>query len=174
VTIEAAAAIVRGLPPFGAIFGVFVDPAPALVREAQSAIPGLHLQFSGDEPPELCESLAATTYFKAFHLGGPDADGELIARGARYRRGIPLFDSWHPSKRGGTGVTLGWSRLAQAARPPIFAVSGGLTPENVGECVRLLKPNVVDVRSGVETDGRKDASKLRAFVRAVREADAQA
>ena len=87
---------------------------------------------------------------------------------------MPLFDAWHPTKRGGTGVTFDWKGLARADLPPAFAVSGGLTAENVSECVRLLRPDAVDVRSGVETDGRKDERKLRAFVRAVREADAQA
>lgn len=153
---------------------MFVDPDPAEVRAAERAIEGLRLQFSGDESPELCESLAAGEYLKALHLGGPEPVADAIARGTGYRRGIPLFDSWHPEKRGGTGVTLAWSRLSQAVRPKIFAVSGGLTAENVGECVRLLRPNMVDVRSGVESNGRKDESKLRAFVRAVREADAQA
>ena len=152
---------------------MFVDPDPTEVRQAQAAIPGIHLQFSGDESAEFCESLAVLTYFKALHLGGPNDDAAIIAQAATYPRAIPLFDTWHPEKRGGTGVTLAWSRLEQAARPAVFAVSGGLTAENVGECVRLLKPSVVDVRSGVETDDRKDERKLRAFVRAVREADAQ-
>jgi phosphoribosylanthranilate isomerase len=174
ISISRAAAIVPRLAPFGALFGVFVDPDPTEVRQAQAAIPGMHVQFSGNESAEFCESLAVLTYFKALHLGGPRDDAAVIAQAAEYVRGIPIFDSWHPEKRGGTGVTLAWSRLEQAARPAFFAVSGGLTAENVGQCVRLLKPNVVDVRSGVETDGRKDEQKLRAFVRAVREADAQA
>jgi phosphoribosylanthranilate isomerase len=160
------------LGPFGVVFGVFVDPEPVTVRRAVDAIGGLHLQFSGEEPPELCETVASVPYLKAFHLGGPD-DEAVLARISAYPRAMPLFDAWHPHKRGGTGVTLPWQRLARAKRPAAFAVSGGLTPENVAECLRLLKPSVVDVRSGVETDGRKDPRKMRAFVRAVREADAQ-
>lgn len=113
-------------------------------------------------------------YLKALHLGGPRGDATVIAQAEGYQHGVALFDSWHAQKRGGTGVTFAWSSLAQANRPAVFAVSGGLTAENVGECVRLLRPSVVDVRSGVETNGRKDEQKLRAFVRAVREADAQA
>jgi phosphoribosylanthranilate isomerase len=50
-------------------------------------------------------------------------------------------------------------------------LSGGLTPDNVGACVRTARPYAVDVRSGVETNGRKDPEKVRAFVRAVRESD---
>ena len=53
-------------------------------------------------------------------------------------------------------------------------VAGGLTPENVGDCVRLLRPYAVDVRNGIESNGEKDADKMRAFVRGVRQADAEA
>ena len=98
---------------------------------------------------------------------------EIIAEAASYPRGLPLFDAWHPDRKGGTGITFRWSDLREGDRPGSFAVSGGLTPENVGDCVRLLRPDAVDVRTGVETDGRKDKQKMRAFVRAVREADAQ-
>jgi phosphoribosylanthranilate isomerase len=52
-------------------------------------------------------------------------------------------------------------------------VSGGLTPANVFDCVRTVRPYAVDVRSGIETAGNKDAAKMRAFIRAVREADEQ-
>jgi len=173
IAVEDAAAIAGRLPPFATVFGVFVDPDAATVRLAQNAVPGLHLQFSGDEPPAFCESAADLAYLKALHLGGPRQDVEVISSAAAYRRGVPLFDSWHADKRGGTGVTFDWSRLLRENRPAVFAVSGGLTAENVGECVRLLRPDVVDVRSGVETNGRKDEQKVRAFVRAVREADAQ-
>lgn len=152
---------------------MFVDPDAAIVRYAQEAIAGLHLQFSGDEPPAFCEAHASLSYMKALHLGGPHDEGEVAASASAYTRGVPLFDSWHPHRRGGTGVTFSWSRLAAVGKPPVFAVSGGLTAENVAECVRLLRPNVVDVRSGVETNGRKDEAKVRAFVHAVREADAQ-
>jgi phosphoribosylanthranilate isomerase len=155
-------------------FGVFVDPSDEEVRQAQAAIPGLRLQFSGEESPALCERLSNSVYLKALHLGGPEGEASQFARAAEYSRGIPLFDAWHPSKRGGTGITFAWRDLAMASKPPVFAVSGGLTAENVGECIRLLRPNAVDVRSGVESGGRKDVTKVRAFVRAVREADAQA
>jgi phosphoribosylanthranilate isomerase len=164
---------VRRLPPFATVLGVFVNPDPAMVRKAQGAIPGLRLQFSGDEPPQLCESLAVLKYLKAFHVGGPNEDAVVLRRTMEYPRAFPLFDTWDPNKRGGTGTVFPWARLAQGTRPPAFAVSGGLTAENVAECVRILKPDVVDVRSGVETNGRKDERKMRAFVRAVREADAK-
>lgn len=140
---------------------------------AREAIPNLLLQFSGDETPEFCESLASGRYLKVFHLGGP-SDDEVLRTVGRYTGSLPMFDAAHPEKRGGTGTAFPWTRLAGNGRPPTFVVSGGLTPENVGECVRTVRPYAVDVRSGVESNGRKDEQKMRAFVRAVREADGQA
>jgi phosphoribosylanthranilate isomerase len=174
VGVEEAAKIASRLGPFGVIFGVFVDPDPQEVGAALAGIPGLRPQFSGDEPPEFCERLAPGGYLKAFHLGGVRDDTEVIESSAQYPRAFPLFDSWDMSKRGGTGKTFSWERLARNVKPAAFGVCGGLTPENVGRCVRLLRPAAVDVRSGVESGGRKDEEKMRAFVRAVKEADAEA
>jgi phosphoribosylanthranilate isomerase len=72
---------------------------------------------------------------------------------------------------GGSGQTFDWqvARGVAAKRPIVLA--GGLTPESVGEAVRLVRPWAVDVSSGVETDGVKDPAKIRAFVAAAKEAD---
>lgn len=67
----------------------------------------------------------------------------------------------------GTGITYDWSRLKGLSRP--YFLAGGLDPENVSEAVKNLNPFAVDVSSGVETDGVKDASKMRAFVKNVSE-----
>jgi phosphoribosylanthranilate isomerase len=85
-----------------------------------------------------------------------------------------MFDSTVRGKLGGTGIAFDWERIVTIARARRVIVSGGLTPENVAACVRTVRPYAVDVRSGVESGGRKDISKMRAFVRAVREADEQA
>jgi phosphoribosylanthranilate isomerase len=80
-----------------------------------------------------------------------------------------LLDSGSPEKGifGGTGKTFDWSIAREvAARYPVIA-AGGLTPENVGQLVREVRPWGVDVASGVETDGRKDPHKIEAFIRAV-------
>ena len=70
---------------------------------------------------------------------------------------------------GGTGTAFGWSVLAGFERP--YFLAGGLGPENVAQAVKTLRPFAVDVSSGIETDGAKDAGKMRAFVDAVREAN---
>jgi phosphoribosylanthranilate isomerase len=85
-----------------------------------------------------------------------------------------LLDAYHPDKLGGAGETFDWELARQARerfrKPTILA--GGLTPENVEDAVARVRPYAVDVSSGVEAEpGRKDHSKLRAFIRAVQKAD---
>jgi phosphoribosylanthranilate isomerase len=71
---------------------------------------------------------------------------------------------------GGTGRTFDWSRAREVRERASFLVlAGGLTPENVGVALTAVRPDAVDVSSGVESaPGRKDADKVRAFIQAVR------
>ncbi|HEY9179436.1 MAG TPA: hypothetical protein VIO32_01875, partial [Candidatus Baltobacteraceae bacterium] len=86
-------------------------------------------------------------------------------------RAILLFDTITNGQRGGTGVTFPWRTIAPVARQRQVVVGGGLTPENVSNCVRTVRPFGVDVRTGIETNGRKDLTKMRAFVQAVKDTD---
>ncbi len=100
-------------------------------------------------------------------------DIERLERELREAEAIVL-DAFHPGAYGGTGKAVDWGLAARfvgsCAKPVILA--GGLRPENVGEAVRAVRPFAVDVSSGVEAEpGRKDPERLRAFFRAVREAD---
>ena len=165
--------LAAAVPPFVDRIAVVVDPSDreaALLRAL-----GFTLQFSGDEPADRCEQLAdGLPYVKAFHLppeaAGPPAAGDLAA----YGRALWMFDTRVAGRRGGTGVPFGWAAVAGVARERDVVVAGGLTPENVGACVRAVRPYAVDTRGGVETADAKDVEKMRAFVRAVREADAEA
>jgi phosphoribosylanthranilate isomerase len=89
-----------------------------------------------------------------------------------------LLDSGRPSlpvpELGGTGRTHDWTHsraIVDAVPVPVF-LAGGLHPDNVGEAIRTVRPFGLDLCSGVRTDGRLDAAKLRAFVAAVAAADA--
>jgi phosphoribosylanthranilate isomerase len=181
VGIERFRDIAHAVPAFVQLVAVFVDPPASLVDEAlkSGAIP----QFHGDEPAEACEAFAAGPYLKAFHVAESQSAVEpRLAYGTDHFAGFArpyehatwLFDAAGDDGRsGGTGRTFAWEVARQLAAQRRFVVSGGLTPQNVGDCVRTVRPYAVDVRSGVETNGVKDPEKVRAFVRAVREADAE-
>lgn len=174
VSIEELGRIVRVVPPFVTPVAVIADP---LLEDLETIVSAIQLgcvpQFSGAEPPEMCERIVSAAYLKAFHVGPGDSAEDLEREIARYPRALPLFDTRVEGRRGGTGTTFDWDAAAPIAARRRAVMSGGLTPENVGECVRRVRPYAVDVRSGVEREGKKDAARIAAFVRAVREADAE-
>lgn len=168
-------AVAAAIPPLVTLVAVFVDPPAPLVDEAleHGAVP----QFHGEEPAEACEAFAAGPYLKAYHVrSGAEANRAAFERiAAPYAHATWLFDTARADGRsGGSGRTFDWGLARALAGPRAIVVSGGLTPENVGACVRAVRPFAVDVASGVESDGRKDPRKVRAFVAAVRAADAEA
>ena len=166
VSIEAAAAIIRALPPFIVKVGVFVNaPGDSVVRAIREC--GLNLlQFHGDEAPEYCLQFGLMS-MKAFRI----RDAASLQALRNYATDAWLLDAYNPDKLGGTGETFNWD-LALEARTwgrPIF-LAGGLTPENVAEAVRRAQPYAVDVSSGVEAaPGRKDHAKVKAFIQAARQ-----
>jgi phosphoribosylanthranilate isomerase len=169
VTVDQAAAICRDLPPLVTRVGVFVN-APADFVRAAAATCGLGaIQLHGDESPEFCRQFALPV-IKAFRVSGP----ESLAALAAYGFAAWLLDSFVPGQLGGTGACFNWSLAAKAAergRPILLA--GGLTPENVADAVRQVRPYAVDVSSGVESaPGLKDPTKIRALIRAAKAAAA--
>jgi len=173
VSVERFRDIAETVPAITTLVAVFVDPPAALVDEALKvgAIP----QFHGYEPAEVCEAFAAGPYLKAYHVrdGGVPSRAEFDAHARPFEHATWLFDAAGAGGRsGGTGRMFRWELARELAGARRFVVSGGLTPENVADCVRAVRPYAVDVRSGVETSGLKDGAKVRAFVEAVRLADA--
>ena len=73
--------------------------------------------------------------------------------------------------RGGTGTAFNWELLKGFSRP--YFLAGGLSPENVREAIETLHPYVVDVSSGIETDGRKDPAKMEKFIDVVRSTESE-
>ena len=168
VTISQAAEISRVLPSLLLRVGVFVNPEEALVTRAIAEC-GLNLlQFHGDETPEFCTQFGLMS-LKAFRI----RDAESLNQLANYQTDAFLLDAHSKSGVGGTGEKFNWDLAVEAQKfgKPIF-LAGGLTPENVGEAVKKVRPFAVDVSSGVESaPGKKDAAKVRAFILAVRQAD---
>jgi phosphoribosylanthranilate isomerase len=174
VGIDRFHAIAQSVPALVSLVAVFVDPTNSLVDEALKA--GATPQFHGDEDADACEAFAAGPYLKAYHVRSdrPPSRAEFDAFARPFEHATWLFDTAGAGGRsGGTGRTFAWEWAREAAGNRRFVISGGLTPQNVGACVRAVRPYAVDVRSGVETNGVKDPEKVRAFVRAVREADTQ-
>jgi len=166
--IAAAAAIAGPLAPFVLRVGVFVNaPAEQVARAVGECGLGL-LQFHGDEPPEFCMQFGLMS-MKAFRI----RDAASLKELPKYPTDAYLLDAWSPDSRGGTGETFNWDLALEAQKlgKPVF-LAGGLTPENVADAVRKVRPFGVDVSSGVESSpGKKDPAKVRAFVAAVRSAE---
>ncbi len=164
----AVKAIVRGLPPFVIPVGVFVNEDAKVVRDVMDDC-GLALaQLHGDEPASYCELLGRPA-LKAIRLKDRRSFLALAEfKGRAQVRGF-VIDAFSPDAYGGTGQVTDWSLAAEAATAAPVLLAGGLTPENVAQAIRQVRPYGVDVSSGVETaPGRKDHDKLRAFLTAAR------
>lgn len=161
-----AFAIASEIPPFVSRVGVFVDAEAERVRDIAQACALDVLQFHGSESPEYCRSFGMTT-IKAFRV----KDGTSLSGLTRYGDGPFLMDTYDKDLAGGTGETFDWELAVQPALYHKVILSGGLRPDNVGEAIRRVRPYAVDVSSGIESaPGKKDVQKLRAFMKAVREA----
>ena len=171
ISLEAAKSIASARLDGMAPVGVFVNPTYAEIEAVRGLFPGLLVQLSGDEDPAFVAAIDAPV-IKAIHVA-PDASAEqLEAACNQYPSALVMFDTKIAGSYGGSGRRFDWSKIAHIARSRPVVVAGGLTVENVGACVRGVRPAWVDVRSGIESDGRKDAIKMERFVRAVRENDA--
>jgi phosphoribosylanthranilate isomerase len=164
VTVPQAQAVVRALPPFVTIVGLFVDATPEEIREVLAAVPLDLLQFHGSEPPQACRG-HGRPYIKVVRMAD-DTDLSDMARPYDDAAGI-LVDSYVQGVPGGTGQVFDWSRLPDAIDGPLI-LAGGLTPDNVAAAVDRVRPWAVDVSGGVEAaPGIKDAAKIAAFIRGV-------
>jgi phosphoribosylanthranilate isomerase len=168
VSLAAAVEISRALPPLVLRVGVFVNPAEALVMRAIGECGLSLLQFHGDETSEFCTQFGLMS-IKALRV----RDAESLTALENYQTDAFLLDAHSKSGLGGTGEKFNWDLAIEAQKfgKPVF-LAGGLTPENVAEAVKKVRPFAVDVSSGVESaPGKKDHAKLKAFIEAVRQAD---
>ncbi|AOE84573.1 phosphoribosylanthranilate isomerase [Pseudomonas sp. TCU-HL1] len=165
VTAPQAKAIVAALPPFVTSVGLFVDMPRAELQQVLAEVPLDLLQFHGDETPGDCSGYGRP-YIKALRVKPGD---DVAAAIARYpdASGV-LLDTYVPGTPGGTGEAFDWTLVPQDAAKPVV-LAGGLTPENVADAVRQVRPYAVDVSGGVEASkGIKDAAKIQAFIQRAR------
>jgi phosphoribosylanthranilate isomerase len=168
VTPARAAEIIRVLPPFVTTVGLFVDATAEEVRATLAEAPVALLQFHGDETPEFCRQFKRP-YVKAVRV---KAGVDLLQYAQDYYDAKALLlDAYVEGLHGGSGAAFDWSLIPRGLPLPVI-LSGGLTPENVADAMRRVRPSAVDVSSGVESaKGIKDAQKIAAFVKGVRNAD---
>jgi phosphoribosylanthranilate isomerase len=162
--IAAAVRLGRAQPP--KLVGVFRDASADYIREIASMV-GLDLvQLHGAEPDDEVQSIGIPAV-KTFRIGDtlPDTTAHPSAEWL-------LFDTYDErSAGGGTGRRFDWSLLAVYGRQKPFFLSGGLTPDNVAAAISLVRPDAIDVASGVETaPGIKDHRKLERLFERVRRA----
>jgi phosphoribosylanthranilate isomerase len=162
VTPFVAGNIVHKLPPFVVAVGVFVNWKPEAVIALAKALQLAGAQLHGDEAPDDVREVAEKVQvIKALR----PARGSKPADLNRYRNAAAiLLDAAGTGKYGGSGETADWEFAREAAKSHRVILAGGLTPTNVAEAIRNVKPYAVDVASGVESKpGKKDAGKLREF-----------
>jgi phosphoribosylanthranilate isomerase len=178
VSVAQALELVRDVPPFVSVVGLFVNASPEWIREVVSNIPLTLLQFHGDETPEQCEALAniaGLPWLRALRVGADTQPADLVKSALNYAAASGLLFDTHVEGYGGGGKVFDWSLIpAELARRAVL--SGGLNAQNVSDAIHRVRPYAVDVSSGIEVAGArgvKDHARMAAFVRAVRAADAE-
>ncbi|EKT4473627.1 MULTISPECIES: phosphoribosylanthranilate isomerase [Pseudomonas] len=167
VDVRQARAIIAELPPFVTTVGLFVNASRCELNEILEVVPLDLLQFHGDETPQDCEGYQRP-WIKALRVR-PGDDLEAACRLYAGARGI-LLDTYVPGVPGGTGEAFDWSLVPARLGKPII-LAGGLSADNVGQAIAQVKPYAVDVSGGVEqAKGIKDAAKIEAFMKAVKQA----
>lgn len=167
-------AAVKKLPVRPAIAGVFVNEEPQTVNETVRLCGLDVVQLSGNESRDYCCHIDAPV-IKAIHVSPSSRSADIV----RKIRGdaqdglkvIFLLDTGDAEKYGGTGKSFDRDIAREIAASSPVIIAGGLDPLNVSGMVEYVRPMGVDVSSGVETGGRKDINKIRAFVEAVRSVD---
>jgi phosphoribosylanthranilate isomerase len=168
VTLTQAIELVKNWPPFVCRVGLWVNPS---VADVQAAIDGNCvdlLQFHGDESEMFCQQFSRP-YIKAIRVGTDINQLQQQLSGYPSAQAL-LLDTQADGHWGGTGQCFDWQVWPHSQQPLILA--GGLTPANVAQAVRQLKPYAVDVSGGIEVQpGIKDHLLISEFIRETQRAD---
>ncbi len=161
ITYEDAALIIKKLPPFITTIGVFVNKNP---EEIESIIDYTRIdvvQLHGDETPEMCT--VSKRIIKAIRVKSLDSLEPLI----HFKDKVSAFllDTYTPDIFGGSGRIFNWDIAVEAKQFGRIILAGGLTPDNISEAIKWVRPYGVDVSSGVESEkGKKDYKRMKLFI----------
>jgi phosphoribosylanthranilate isomerase len=171
ITVEQAKQITARLPAWVEPVGLFVDESVEHVRQVTAEMGLRSVQLHGSETPQQIAALAPLSIVKAIPAG---SDLLPWAGAAAVLIDTPTTgDELLPGLPGGSGQAFDWTTLNIPDDAPPIVLAGGLTPQNVGEAIRIVRPYGVDVSSGVEhTRGVKSTELIAVFCSAVRKADA--
>jgi phosphoribosylanthranilate isomerase len=155
-----ARAIAEAVGKSTLLVGVFVDESAAEIARLIAAVSLGCVQLHGAEEPEFVARFLPHAY-KALRVRGSDVREEV----QRYPGEHILLDAYVAGMPGGTGATFDWQIGASIAATRKLTLAGGLTPDNVAEAVRVVRPYCVDTASGVErAPGIKDEALVRTFI----------
>jgi phosphoribosylanthranilate isomerase len=160
ISVTQAKDIISHLPKEILKVGVFVNESKEKIEEIASTVGLTHVQLHGDESPSFSETLSYPV-IKAISIH----DKQSVKAIEHYSCEFVLLDGPKGTYRGGNGLAFDWKSISAkhlAGKKVILA--GGLHEENVEEAIKLIKPYMVDVSSGVETEGKKDLSKIQTFI----------
>ncbi len=164
INIEAAEYILKALPPFINCVAVFMDESPAFIKDVLKNCPFDTIQLHGEENPQvLLQFKPQKKIIKSIRI----KDEHSLKAIDNYKEADAfLLDTYVKDVAGGTGQTFDWklARTAKKYNKPII-LSGGLTPENITEAIKVVEPFAVDVSSGVEEHpGKKSRALMKDFI----------
>ena len=161
VTMKTVREIVLELPPFVDTVGVFVDETAEQINKIADYCNLDIIQLHGDESPTFCKKIRRKV-IKAFRI----KDMQSVKKLSSFQVSGFLLDTFSENLHGGTGKVFDWNLALPAKKFGPVIMAGGLTPNNVQQAVRQIRPYGVDVCSGVESEpGIKDHKKVRAFLK---------
>ncbi|MBW9256301.1 MAG: phosphoribosylanthranilate isomerase [Candidatus Thiodiazotropha sp. (ex. Lucinisca nassula)] len=168
VSSEQAQRIVKSLPPFVTVVGLFVNEDRAIIEQILNQVPLDLLQFHGDESAEDCSGFGRP-WIKAIRMR---QETDLLSLEQQYADASGLLlDTYQAGVPGGTGKTFDWDLVPESLAARVI-LAGGLNSDNVTRAVTSLHPYAVDVSGGVEAaKGIKDAAKIEAFITGVMRGD---
>ncbi|WP_074609810.1 N-(5'phosphoribosyl)anthranilate isomerase [Bacillus cereus group sp. BfR-BA-01350] len=161
ITPGLAKEIIQELPANVLKIGVFVNESVEVIQKIADECVLTHVQLHGDEDIHQIRRLNIPSIKS---LGVTSESDMKNAQG--YETDYILFDSPKEKFHGGNGKTFSWELLAHMPKElrKKTILAGGLNTLNIEEAIRTVRPYMVDVSSGVETEGKKDVEKIKQFI----------